>query len=86
MEQGAGGDGLDGFAQTHFVGEKGSLLEGKVEHAFALIRIQGAEGYVFGMVSCDNPGFIIAATGFSLAIDSLMGEPGFDCLGKADIF
>ena len=77
VKQGAGGDGLNGFAQAHFVGEKGPLLECKVEHAFALIRIQGAEGYVFGVVSCDNPGFIIAATGFPLPIDFLMAEPGF---------
>ena len=37
VQQGAGGDGLDGLAQAHFVGQQRALGEGQVQHALALI-------------------------------------------------
>ena len=41
MQQGTGGDGLDGFAQTHFIREQGAFRKGEMQHAFALVREQG---------------------------------------------
>jgi len=52
---------LDGFAEAHFVGEKGALPEGKMEHTLALIGIEGAESDVFRVAAFDDAGFIIAA-------------------------
>jgi hypothetical protein len=61
VEQGAGGDGLDGFSEAHFIGEQGASVEGEVEHALALIGIERAEGDVLRVASRDDAGFVFAA-------------------------
>ena len=46
VEQGAGGDGLNGLAQAHFVGEEGAFGKGQMEHAFPLVREERHGGFV----------------------------------------
>ncbi len=38
MQQGAGGNGLDGLAQAHFIGQQRAFGEREVQHPLALIR------------------------------------------------
>ena len=44
MKQGAGGDGLDGLAETHFIGKQGAYGEGEMQHPLALIGVERAGG------------------------------------------
>ena len=46
VQQRAGGDGLDGLAQPHLVGQQRALGEGQVQHAFALVWVQRHQGFM----------------------------------------
>ena len=46
VQQRAGGDGLDGLAQAHFIGQQRAFGEGEVQHALALIRKERDLGFV----------------------------------------
>lgn len=62
-EQGAGGDGLNGFAQPHFVGEQDAFAEGEVKHPLALVGVKRVEGDVLGVAAADDAGSVVAAEG-----------------------
>ncbi len=68
VEQGAGGNGLDGFAQTHFVGEEGALAEGEVEHPLALVRVERVKCDVFWVLTCNDSAFVVAAEGGAFGV------------------
>ena len=61
MQQRAGGDGLDGFAEAHFVGEERALGEGEVQHAVALIGEERDLGFVRGPFAALHFEFVLAA-------------------------
>ena len=46
MEQRAGGDGLDGLAQAHFVRQQGAFVESEVQHSLTLVRKKRHEGFL----------------------------------------
>ena len=48
MQQRASGDGLDGLAQTHLIGQQRPLGERQVQHAFALIGEERNFGFLRG--------------------------------------
>jgi hypothetical protein len=85
MEKGAGGNGLNGFAQPHFVGQEGPLAKGKVEHAFALVGKERGKGDVLGMATLVHASLIVAPqqdaffgapAGFQPRSDFLRGANG----------
>ena len=84
VEEGAGGDGLDGFAEAHFIGEQGALAEREVEHSLALVGVERVEGDVLRVAAGDDSGLVIAAEGdaFGGALAGL--EEGLYVLGDAD--
>ena len=59
-EQGASGNGLDGLAQAHFVGQQRALGEGQVEHAFTLVREERDVGLVQRPVAALDFEFVLA--------------------------
>ena len=61
FQQRARGDGLDGFAKTHFVGEQRAFGEGQMQHALALIRKQRHARLVRRPFACVNFQLIFAA-------------------------
>ena len=84
MEEGAGGDGLDGFAETHFIGKQGALAECEVEHSLALVGVERVEGDVLGVPAGDDSGFVFATEGDAFG-GALAGfEERRDVLGDAD--
>ena len=46
VQQGAGGNGLDGLAQPHFIGQQRAFGEGEVQHPLTLIRKERDLGLV----------------------------------------
>ncbi len=61
VEQGAGGNALNGFAQTHFVGQQGAFRKSEVEHAFTLVGKERHGGFVRGPLAALHLEFILAA-------------------------
>jgi hypothetical protein len=82
VEEGAGGDGLDRFAQTHFVGQQRAAVEGEMQHALALVRIERNEGLVRGIFAGMNLLFVLVpeADFFLSGVQCL--QPGRDCDGQ----
>jgi hypothetical protein len=74
---------LDGLAETHFVGKEGSLAEGKVEHAFALVGKERVECDLLGMAAIADADLIVAAGEDAIALAGAVGEPGFGILRNA---
>jgi hypothetical protein len=85
VQEGAGGDGLDGFAEAHLVGEEGAFGEGEVEHALALVGEKWILGDVFGVAAVDDAGFVVAAEEAAFAGAAAGFEPGGDFLGYAEV-
>ncbi len=85
VEQGAGGDGLDGFSESHFVGKQRTFAESEVEHTFALIGIERVERDVLGVAAGDDAGLVIAAELSALGDAAAVFEEGLDVLGDADL-
>ena len=76
VEKCTGGDGLDGLAEAHFIGEEGSLSEGKVEHAFALVGKERMECDVLGMAAVADTDLVVAAGEDAITLAGAVGEPG----------
>ena len=61
VQQRTRGNGLDGFPQAHLVGQHRAPLEGEVQHAVALIRIQWHQRDLRGSSSADDGLLVVAA-------------------------
>ena len=85
VEQGAGGDGLDGFAQTHFVGQQAAFGKGEVKHAFALVGKEGHGGFLYGPFAALHLEFVFAAQLPAFDGVAALFEPRLDFLRQADL-
>ena len=83
VEQGAGGDGLGGLAEAHFVGEEGAFAEGEVEHPFALVGEEREQRLVGGVAANGDASLVIAAAVAALAFAAAGVEPRRNLLGYA---
>jgi hypothetical protein len=82
VQQGAGGDGLDGFAQAHFVGEKGPFGESEVQHALTLVGKQRHRGLAQGMQARLDFLFVVTAQPQPFRGPPAAVEPRRDILGE----
>lgn len=83
VEEGAGGDGLDGLAEAHLVGEEGPFLEGEVEHALALVGKKRILRDVLRVAAGGDAGLVVAAEEDAFAGAAAGVEPGGDLLRDA---
>ena len=83
VEERAGGDGLNGLAEAHFIGKEGSLAEGKVEHAFALVGKERMERDLLGMAAVADTDLVVAAGEHAIALAGAVGEPSVGILRNA---
>ena len=74
---------MNGLAEAHFVGEQGSLAEGKVEHAFALVGKERMERDLLGMAAVADTDLVVAAGEHTIALAGAVGEPGLGILRNA---
>src|ERR1035438_810396 len=80
MEQGTGGDGLDGLAQTHLIGQQRAFREGEVQHALTLVRKEGDFGFVRGPFAALHFQFVVAPELFAFHGMAPAIEPGREFL------
>jgi hypothetical protein len=83
VKEGAGGDGLDGFAEAHLVGEQRAFGEGEVQHAFALIGEERQERLVRRVAAGGDGALVIAAAEDAVEGDLAGREPGGGVEGNA---
>ena len=76
VEKCARSDRLDGFSETHLVGEKSALVEGKVQHAFALVGKKWTARDVFRMAAIRNTRFVFSAADDPVVLAGPGLEPG----------
>lgn len=76
---------MDGFAQSHLIGKKGALAEGKVEHAIALVGEKRVERDLLGMAAVANADLVVAPCEDAVALTGAVGKPSLDILRNAQI-
>ena len=75
VEQRARGDGLDGFAQAHFVGQQRALGESEMQHALALVGKERHAGFVRRPFAALHFQFIFAAQFLAFGATPALFEP-----------
>ena len=83
MQQSAGGNGLDGFAQAHFIGQQRAFGERQVQHSLALVREERHLRFVQRPFAALHFLFVFAPEPLALLDAPPRFEPGNQLLRQA---
>ena len=76
VQQRTSGDGLDRFAEAHFVRQQRAFAEGQMQHAFALVREQRNFRLVHGPFAALHLQFVFVSELLALGGPPAIFQPG----------
>ncbi len=85
LQEGARGDGLNGLAEAHFVGQQSALGEGQVQHPFSLVREKRHLGLVRRPFAALHFQLVFVPELFALGHPAAVLHPGRHVLRNANL-